>query len=82
MYVPDVTAALTEMRRVLATGGRGVCAVWGARKHCGWAEIFPIVESRVQSDVCPMFFQLGTGSTLPQHDARGIRRRRVRANLH
>jgi hypothetical protein len=38
--------------------------VWGARARCGWAEIFPIVESRVQSDVCPMFFALGTGDRL------------------
>jgi hypothetical protein len=41
-----------------------VAAVWGARRHCGWAEIFPIVDRRVQSEVCPMFFQLGTGSAL------------------
>jgi ubiquinone/menaquinone biosynthesis C-methylase UbiE len=64
MYVPDVGAALSEVRRVLVPGGRAVCAVWGARGRCGWAEIFPIVEARVQSDVCPMFFQLGTGDTL------------------
>jgi hypothetical protein len=38
-----------------------VSAVWGKRDRCGWAEIFPIVERRVASDVCPMFFQLGTG---------------------
>jgi ubiquinone/menaquinone biosynthesis C-methylase UbiE len=64
MYVPEAGAALSEMRRVLAPGGRAVCAVWGARQRCGWADIFPIVEARVQSDVCPMFFQLGTGDTL------------------
>jgi ubiquinone/menaquinone biosynthesis C-methylase UbiE len=64
MYVPDVGAALTEMRRVLRPGGRAVAAVWGARARCGWADIFPIVESRVKSDVCPMFFQLGTGPAL------------------
>ena len=64
MYVPDVAAALAEMRRVLVPGGRAVAAVWGARSRCGWADIFPIVESRVQSDVCPMFFQLGTGDSL------------------
>jgi hypothetical protein len=33
--------------------------VWGERRHCGWAELFPIVDRRVQSDVCPMFFFLG-----------------------
>ena len=38
--------------------------VWGARNRCGWAEIFPIVDARVESDVCPMFFQLGTGERL------------------
>jgi hypothetical protein len=38
--------------------------VWGARRNCGWAEIFPIVESRTASDVCPMFFALGTGSAM------------------
>jgi ubiquinone/menaquinone biosynthesis C-methylase UbiE len=64
MYVPEVTQALGEMRRVLEPGGRAVAAVWGARNRCGWADIFPIVESRVQSDVCPLFFQLGTGSSL------------------
>jgi hypothetical protein len=34
------------------------------RQDCGWAEIFPIVDRRVTSEVCPMFFQLGTGSSL------------------
>lgn len=64
MYVPDPVAALRRMWRALSPGGRAVAAVWGARKNCGWAEIFPIVDSRVQSDVCPMFFQLGTGDRL------------------
>ena len=64
MYVPDPGVALAEFHRVLRPGGRMVAAVWGARKHCGWAEIFPIVDRRVQSEVCPMFFQLGTGEAL------------------
>jgi ubiquinone/menaquinone biosynthesis C-methylase UbiE len=67
MYTPQPLVALREMRRVLRPGGRAVAAVWGARTHCGWAEIFPIVERRVKSDVCPMFFQLGTGESLRLH---------------
>jgi ubiquinone/menaquinone biosynthesis C-methylase UbiE len=64
MYVAEPPNAIREMRRVLKSGGRAAVAVWGARKNCGWAEIFPIVERRTASDVCPMFFQLGTGSTM------------------
>ena len=64
MYVPDPLAAVKEMFRVLNPGGRAVVAVWGARNRCGWAEIFPIVDARVKSEVCPLFFQLGTGETL------------------
>jgi ubiquinone/menaquinone biosynthesis C-methylase UbiE len=64
MYVPDVAVALRESHRVLSPGGRVVAAVWGARRGCGWADIFPIVEARVKSDVCPMFFRMGTGDTL------------------
>ena len=64
MYYPEPDKALKEAFRVLRPGGRLVAAVWGARKNCGWAEIFPIVDARVQSAVCPMFFQLGTGKML------------------
>jgi ubiquinone/menaquinone biosynthesis C-methylase UbiE len=64
MYVPDPVRALCEMRRLLRPGGRAAAAVWGARRKCGWAEIFPITDARVASEVCPMFFHLGTGDTL------------------
>lgn len=64
MYVPDPVAALGQMRRVIGPGGRAVQSVWGKRDHCGWAEIFPIVDRRVESEVCPMFFQLGNGDAL------------------
>lgn len=66
MYVAEPPNALREMHRVLAPGGRAAAVVWGARKHCGWAEIFPIVERRTASDVCPMFFALGTGPTMAE----------------
>jgi ubiquinone/menaquinone biosynthesis C-methylase UbiE len=64
MYVPDPVRALCEMRRLLKPGGRVAVAVWGARQRCGWAEVFPITDARVASEVCPLFFQLGTGETL------------------
>ena len=64
MYVPHPEIALGEMHRILKPGGRVVCAVWGQRSACGWAEIFPIVDARVHSEVCPMFFRLGAGDAL------------------
>ena len=64
MYVPDPLESAKEMHRVLRTGGRAIAAVWGARACCGWADIFPIVDARVESEVCPMFFQLGTQDAL------------------
>lgn len=64
MYLPDPGQSLREMNRVLKSEGRAVVAIWGERKKCGWADIFPIVDKRVASDVCPLFFQQGTGNTL------------------
>ncbi len=67
MYVPDPNAALAEMYRVLRPGGRAVAAVWGERRSCGWAGIFPVVDSRVETEVCPMFFALGAAGSLERH---------------
>jgi SAM-dependent methyltransferase len=64
MYVPDPEAAMLELHRVLRPGGRTVISVWGERSRCGWAELFPIVDARVRSDVCPMFFALGAPGAL------------------
>lgn len=64
MYLPHPETALKEAMRVLTDGGKAIFAVWGARKNCGWADIFPIVDERVKSAVCPLFFRLGTGDIL------------------
>jgi len=66
MYVGDPAGTLRGLRRVLRPGGRATFAVWGARARCGWAGIFPIVQRQVASEVCPLFFALGTGGALAQ----------------
>lgn len=66
MYVPDPPAAIRELHRVLRADGRAVVSVWGERRNCGWAEIFPIVGDRISSDVCPMFFALGAPGALTE----------------
>jgi ubiquinone/menaquinone biosynthesis C-methylase UbiE len=86
MYVPDPVKALCEMRRLLRPGGRAAAAVWGARRNCGWAEIFPITDARVASEVCPMFFHLGTKDILARTFAQAgftdVRLERVQTTLH
>ena len=64
MYFPEPMNTFKQSLRVLKPGGRAVFAVWGARRRCGWADIFPIVDARVKSDVCPNFFRLGTGAAM------------------
>jgi SAM-dependent methyltransferase len=64
MYPADPQRAIEEMHRVLKPGGRAAACVWGRRDRCGWAEIFPITDAQVESDVCPMFFQLGLPNAL------------------
>src|SRR6185503_4532005 len=73
MYFPDPLKAIKEMYRLIKPGGHAVVAVWGRRKNCGWAEVFEIVDRRVASEVCPMFFNLGNEGTLQQYmDAGGF----------
>ena len=65
MYVPSIRR--TPWRRCTEPCGPtagSVVSVWGERRNCGWAELFPIVDARVTSDVCPMFFALGAPGAL------------------
>lgn len=86
MYVPDPVEALREMLRSLKLGGRAAAAVWGARQGCGWAEIFPITDARVASEVCPLFFHLGTKDMLARAFLSAgfvdVRHRRISTVLH
>ncbi len=64
MYAADKARALAEMHRILAPGGRVSLCVWGRRSACAWAEVFPIIDRRVESEVCPLFFALGVPGAL------------------
>tara|TARA_Y100001934_G_scaffold277759_1_gene377339 strand:- start:1519 stop:2334 length:816 start_codon:yes stop_codon:yes gene_type:complete len=64
MYVPEPCIALDRVRRALRPGGRIAVLVWGERRKCGWAEIFPITDAEVKSETCPLFFALGTPGAL------------------
>ena len=64
MYVPDPRKALAEMARAVRPGGKVVATIWGERRNCGWADIFPIVDAQVASEVCPMFFASGAPGIL------------------
>ncbi len=66
MYMPDPDRAVAEMARVVGSGGTVAATVWGERKNCGWAGVFPIVDARVASEVCPMFFGTGAPNALTQ----------------
>lgn len=86
MYVPSPVAAASALRRALRPGGRTVISVWGERRNCGWAELFPIVDARVSSDVCPMFFALGSPgaltATLERAGFVDVVETRLRVDLH
>jgi SAM-dependent methyltransferase len=60
MYAAPVASALRELARVLAPGGRFAACVWGRRDRCCFRELFPILGERLQIEVCPLFFALGT----------------------
>lgn len=64
MYSPDPALAIAEMYRALRPDGRATATVWGERRNCGWAEVFPIVDRQVKSEVCPMFFASGAPKAL------------------
>jgi SAM-dependent methyltransferase len=64
MFAADRAAAFAEIARVAAPAGRVSVCVWGRRAACGFAEVFPIVDAHVESEVCPLFFALGVPGAL------------------
>jgi SAM-dependent methyltransferase len=64
MYAADRQGAFAEIARVLAPAGRASVCVWGRGSACGWAQVFPIVDAHVNSEVCPHFFSLGVPDAL------------------
>ncbi len=64
MYTPDPLKAVKEMARVVVPGGTVSATVWGERRNCGWADVFPIVDAHVASEVCPLFFATGAPNAL------------------
>lgn len=66
IYMRDPEQALVAMAQRLLPGAGLAVSVWGRRSHCAWAEIFSIVDARVESAVCPLFFRTATGDTLHQ----------------
>ena len=74
MYMPEPERALIEMTAALRPSGRLAVAVWGERRRCGWAAVFGIVDARVASEVCPLFFRLGAPPVLREAmQAAGLR---------
>ena len=86
MYVPRPEKALSEMARILRPGGRGTVLVWGERRNCGWAELFPITDAEVKSEVCPLFFSLGVpgvlSGALTQSKFHQVEERRITGLMH
>jgi ubiquinone/menaquinone biosynthesis C-methylase UbiE len=67
MFAAERAAAFAEMARITAPGGRVSISVWGRRAACGFAEVFPIVDAHVASEVCPLFFSLGVPGVPTAH---------------
>ena len=66
MFLPDPGVGTRGLWQALKPGGRAVATVWGQRNRNAWADIFPIVDNEVNSEVCPLFFSLGVGDSLVQ----------------
>lgn len=71
MYTTDPGLAVRNMARAVKKGGTVAATVWGERKNCGWAKVFPIVDARVASEVCPLFFGTGAPGTLSRQFREG-----------
>jgi ubiquinone/menaquinone biosynthesis C-methylase UbiE len=69
-FIPDKAAAVSEMHRVLADGGRTVISVWRSIEHCPWqAAIADSVERNVGTEQAAQIrsaFSFGDADQLQQ----------------
>jgi len=81
-FLPDCTAGLAEMRRVMKAGARLVAIVWNALEHCKGHYAIVQALKRRNVDAAPMLkaLSMGDAGTLRKHagDA-GLRDVNIRA---
>ena len=72
MFAADRAAALAEIARVTAPGGRVSVCVWGRRAACGFAEVFPIVDAHVAATSARFSSPGGPGALTTAFERAGL----------